>query len=72
VLEVRAALARLELMLNLAIDSDYSDRLELKSSMDRTLGVGASLSDPTIIIMTAATVMKAVVDIDAILGFDQR
>ncbi|KAJ7582654.1 hypothetical protein C8J56DRAFT_955381 [Mycena floridula] len=53
-----------------ARDSAYSDRMELKSSTDRTLGVGVVQSDTSLIILTAATMMKATVDVGKLLAFD--
>lgn len=52
------------------LDSDYRDRLELKSATDRTLGVGVVQSDSTILVLTAATMMKASIDLDKVLTFD--
>lgn len=52
------------------LDSDYRDRLELKSATDRTLGVGVVQSDSTILILTAASMMKASIDLDKVLTFD--
>lgn len=51
-------------------DSDYRDRLELKSASDRTLGVGAYESDSTLLMLTASTMMRVVVDVDKIDAFD--
>ncbi|KAF8892544.1 Non-repetitive/WGA-negative nucleoporin C-terminal-domain-containing protein [Infundibulicybe gibba] len=53
-----------------ARDSDYRDRLELKSATDRTLGVGVVVSDSSLLILTAATMMKATLDIDRVSAFD--
>ncbi|KAF9454530.1 hypothetical protein P691DRAFT_655678 [Macrolepiota fuliginosa MF-IS2] len=53
-----------------ARDSDYRDRLELKSASDRTLGVGSYGSDSTLLMLTASTMMRVVVDVEKIDAFD--
>nr|GAT53189.1 methyltransferase type 11 [Mycena chlorophos] len=53
-------------------DSEYSDRIELKSTLDRTLGVGVIPNESSLLIMTAATMMKAQVDMDAIQDFSSQ
>ena len=53
-------------------DSEYRDRLELKSTTDRTLGVGVIQSEGILLILTAATMMKAIVDVDNVLAFDSQ
>lgn len=45
------------------------DRLELKSATDRTLGVGVE-GESEFLVLTAATMMKAYVDMDQIAQFD--
>ncbi|KAK2466879.1 hypothetical protein APHAL10511_001137 [Amanita phalloides] len=55
-----------------ARDSEYRDRLELKSITDRTLGLGVWQSDSTFLLLTATLMMKASVDIDKIQSFDPR
>lgn len=55
-----------------ARDSDYRDRLELKSTTDRTLGVGVIQSESTLLILTAATMMKVTIDVDNVLAFDPQ
>ncbi|KAJ7219294.1 hypothetical protein GGX14DRAFT_591296, partial [Mycena pura] len=52
-----------------AQDSDYRDRIELKSTSDRTLGVGVVQNGGSLLILTAATMMKAQIDMDAVLVF---
>jgi nuclear pore complex protein Nup133 len=54
------------------VDSEYRDRLELKSTMDRTLGVGVIQSEGTLLILTAATMMKATIDVDNVAAFDPQ
>jgi nuclear pore complex protein Nup133 len=54
------------------LDSEYRDRLELKSATDRTLGVGVVQSDSTVLILTAATMMKASIDLETVLTFDSE
>lgn len=46
------------------------DRLELKSATDRTLGVGILEGESELLILTAATMMKAYVDMDEVAQFD--
>lgn len=55
-----------------ARDSDYRDRLELKSATDRTLGVGAYESGGTLLMLTASTMMRVVVDNEKIDTFDYQ
>ena len=52
-----------------AIDSDYQDRLELKSNNNRTLGFGVILSTNALLILTATTMMKIKLDLDVIQAF---
>jgi len=51
------------------LDSEYRDRLELKSSNDRTLGVGVNLSTNLLLILTATNMMKVSQDLDKIKDF---
>ncbi|KAF9075250.1 hypothetical protein BDP27DRAFT_40146 [Rhodocollybia butyracea] len=51
-------------------DSDYQERLELKSATDRTLGVCVMPSDSVVLVLTAATMMKVNIDNDSVLTFD--
>lgn len=51
-------------------DSHYTERMELKSSRDRTLGVGTINEDMTILVLTAATMMKASLDMVNLRIFD--
>lgn len=53
-------------------DTEYMDRLELKSATDRTLGVGVLGSEGELLILTAATMMKVYVDMDQIAKFDKE
>ncbi|KAJ7632668.1 hypothetical protein FB45DRAFT_978375 [Roridomyces roridus] len=53
-----------------ARDSDYRDRIELKSATDRTLGVGVLQNESALLILTAATMMKAQIDMEHVLVFD--
>ncbi|KAG6874188.1 hypothetical protein C0995_003734 [Termitomyces sp. Mi166 len=50
-------------------DVDYRERLELKSTADRTLGVGTQ-DDGPLLVLTAATMMKVSMNLDAILAYD--
>ncbi|KAK0193758.1 Non-repetitive/WGA-negative nucleoporin C-terminal-domain-containing protein [Armillaria mellea] len=49
-----------------ATESQYKDRLELRSKADRTLGVGITHSDSAILMLTAATMMKVHIDMDKV------
>ncbi|KAJ7774554.1 hypothetical protein DFH07DRAFT_102982 [Mycena maculata] len=55
-----------------ARDSDYRDRIELKSATDRTLGVGVVQNESSLLILTAATMMKAQIDMDNVLVFNSE
>ncbi|KAJ7109426.1 hypothetical protein C8R44DRAFT_634983 [Mycena epipterygia] len=55
-----------------ARDSDYRDRIELKSATDRTLGVGVVQNESALLILTAATMMKAQIDMDNVLVFNSE
>jgi len=52
------------------LETDYQERLELKSASDRTLGVGVVQMDSVVLVLTAATMMKVNVDIDQVLKFN--
>ena len=54
------------------LDSDYRDRLELKSATDRTLGVGVVQDESTLLILTSATMMKVHMNVEKINGFDPQ
>ncbi|KAI0748169.1 Non-repetitive/WGA-negative nucleoporin C-terminal-domain-containing protein [Daedaleopsis nitida] len=45
-----------------AQENEYMDRLELKSSTDRTLGIGVIEGEGSLLVLTAATMMKTMVD----------
>ncbi|KAJ7046830.1 hypothetical protein C8F04DRAFT_1227029 [Mycena alexandri] len=55
-----------------ARDSDYRDRIELKSASDRTLGVGVVQDESALLILTAATMMKAQIDMENVSVFDSE
>ncbi|KAF7363465.1 Methyltransferase type 11 [Mycena sanguinolenta] len=55
-----------------ARDSDYRDRIELKSATDRTLGVGVVQNESALLILTAATMVKAQIDMDKVLVFNSE
>ncbi|KAK7014839.1 methyltransferase type 11 [Favolaschia claudopus] len=55
-----------------ARDSDYGDRIELKSASDRTLGIGVVQNESALLIMTAATLLKAQIDMDKVLVFNSE
>ncbi|THH17812.1 hypothetical protein EW146_g3080 [Bondarzewia mesenterica] len=52
-----------------ARDTEYKDRVALKSAMDRTLGVGVVDNRSELLILTASTMMKAIIDIDQVSNF---
>lgn len=55
------------------IDTEYMDRLELRNSTDRTLGLGVLPSaGGELLVLTAATMMKVYVDLDQIAKFDRE
>lgn len=58
------------LTLVLVAESDYQERLELKSATDRTLGIGIVQNDSVVLVLTAATMMKVNIDVDNVLTFD--
>ncbi len=45
------------------------DRLELKSAMDRTLGLGVVQGESEFLVLTAATMMKTAIDLDEVATF---
>ena len=45
------------------------DRLELKSTSDRTLGVGVVEKESSLLVLTAATMMKTEIDLDEVARF---
>ena len=53
-------------------DSEYRDRLELKSIADRTLGIGIMQSDSTFLLLTASVMMKAFIDVEKVQNFDPQ
>lgn len=54
-------------------DTEYIDRLELKSATDRTFGIGVlDSSEGELLVLTAATTMKVYVDMDQIAKFDRE
>ncbi|KAH9856929.1 Non-repetitive/WGA-negative nucleoporin C-terminal-domain-containing protein [Lenzites betulinus] len=52
-----------------AQENEYMDRLELKSAMDRTLGVGVVQGESEFLVLTAATMMKTAIDLDEVAKF---
>ncbi|KAJ8487889.1 hypothetical protein ONZ51_g3889 [Trametes cubensis] len=52
-----------------AQENEYMDRLELKSAMDRTLGVGVVQGESEFLVLTAATMMKTYIDLDEVARF---
>ncbi|TFY77168.1 hypothetical protein EWM64_g6840, partial [Hericium alpestre] len=53
-----------------ARDNAYKDRIELKSSSDRTLGVGVVEDQPEVLVLTASAMIKASIDFDQVSQFD--
>ncbi|KAI9466341.1 hypothetical protein BJY52DRAFT_1367647 [Lactarius psammicola] len=53
-------------------DNDYKDRIELKSSTDRTLGVCVVDAQSCLLVLTALTIMKVTVDFDQVRKFDSE
>ncbi|TFK55057.1 hypothetical protein OE88DRAFT_1674600 [Heliocybe sulcata] len=51
-------------------ETEYRDRIALKSASDRTLGLGAVEQGSELLIMTATTIMKVVVDMEKVADFD--
>ncbi|EPS98566.1 hypothetical protein FOMPIDRAFT_1061291 [Fomitopsis schrenkii] len=55
-----------------AIDAEYMDRLMLKSATDRTLGVGVIDGESELLVLTAATLMKAFINLDRVAQFNPQ
>lgn len=53
-------------------DNDYKDRIELKSSTDRTLGVCVVDAQSCLLVLTALTIMKVTIDFDQVRKFDSE
>ncbi|KAI0780884.1 Non-repetitive/WGA-negative nucleoporin C-terminal-domain-containing protein [Trametes elegans] len=53
-----------------AQENEYMDRLELKSAMDRTLGMGVFAGGGEFLVLTAATMMKTTIDLGEVVKFD--
>jgi hypothetical protein len=54
---------------NVYSGSEYRDRLELKSTNDRTLGLGVSPTSNFLLILTATSMMKVSLDLEKIDAF---
>lgn len=54
---------------DLCVENEYMDRLELRSSTDRTLGVGVVEKEASLLVLTAATMMKTEIDPDEVALF---
>lgn len=52
-----------------ARQSEYRDRLELRSISDRTLGLGVSFSSSLLLVLSATTMMKVSLDLERIEAF---
>ncbi|OSX65290.1 hypothetical protein POSPLADRAFT_1054050 [Postia placenta MAD-698-R-SB12] len=55
-----------------ARDNDYMDRFELKSTEDRTLGVGVVPGDSEVLLLTATVLMKALIDMDQVKRYNPQ
>ncbi|KAJ2920658.1 hypothetical protein H1R20_g16437, partial [Candolleomyces eurysporus] len=53
-------------------ESEYQDRLQLKSVADRTLGVGVHQGNNTLLILTASTMMQVQLSLDKIRRFNPQ
>ncbi|KAI0306443.1 Non-repetitive/WGA-negative nucleoporin C-terminal-domain-containing protein [Multifurca ochricompacta] len=51
-------------------DNDFKDRIELKSTTDRTLGVCVADAQSCLLVLTASTLMKVTIDFDQVQNFD--
>ncbi|TFK76396.1 hypothetical protein BDN72DRAFT_755585 [Pluteus cervinus] len=51
-------------------DSGFQDRLQLASTTDRTLGLGVSSTDNSILILSASVMVRATLNLDKISTFD--
>ena len=58
------------LSLTPATENLYQERIELRSNADRTLGVGVLEAESAILVLTAATMMKAYVHMEQVEEFD--
>jgi nuclear pore complex protein Nup133 len=53
-------------------DNAYKDRIELKSSTDRTLGICVVDAQSCLLVLTALTIMKVTIDSDQVRKFDSE
>ncbi|KAG2020222.1 methyltransferase type 11 [Coprinopsis cinerea AmutBmut pab1-1] len=53
-----------------AQESNFQDRIQLKSIADRTLGVGVSQATSTLLVLTATTMMQVELSLDKIRAFN--
>lgn len=51
------------------LENEFMDRLELKSSTDRTLGVGVVEDERSLLVLTATTMMKTTIDVSEVARF---
>jgi len=54
------------------IESEYQDRIQLKSSADRTLGVGVHQGNNSLLILTSSTMMQVRLSLDKIRLFNPQ
>lgn len=50
-------------------ENEFMDRLELKSSTDRTLGIGVIEDEKSFLVLTAAVMMKTTVEMEEVVRF---
>ena len=60
---------RKSLLLIPLLENEFMDRLELKSSTDRTLGVGVVEDERSLLVLTATTMMKTTIDVSEVARF---
>ncbi|KAF8654069.1 hypothetical protein AX16_003602 [Volvariella volvacea WC 439] len=53
-----------------ARDSEFRDRLELKSPLDRTLGISIAQNEPALLILNASTMIRVTINLDKAYNFD--
>ncbi|KAG6814378.1 hypothetical protein H0H92_010964 [Tricholoma furcatifolium] len=51
-------------------DVNYRSRIELKSSVDRTLGVGVTQDGGPVVVLTAGTMMRVTLNLSAIMAYE--
>jgi nuclear pore complex protein Nup133 len=54
------------------IDNVFQDRIELKSSTDRTLGICVADAQSYMLVLAASMIMKVTLDFDQVEKFDSE